>query len=267
MVLLGILILCSERGDVKNIRKRNVTTLSLFDIEALAQKKIYFGHMSVGFDILSGVQEIIKKVGGAKELKVIEIKDSVQIMGSGLYHSKIGRNGSPESKIKAFKDLMLHKELGNKFDIAFFKFCYVDFNKETDVNDVFTEYVKAIEEIQNEYPELKVVHVTIPLTAHTVKIKHYLRNFLVGDIANVRRNEYNQLLCNRFGNNNPLFDLARIESSHLDGSRETFKYKDRKYYCLVREFTNDGGHLNKTGRTQAAIEMLRLLSNIVNMQQ
>ena len=49
------------------------------------------------------------------------------------------------------------------------KFCYVDFLKETDVNDVFTHYKKNLIILKNKRPDIKFVHFTVPLMKRSAK--------------------------------------------------------------------------------------------------
>ncbi len=55
----------------------------------------------------------------------------------------------------------------------------------------------------------------------------------------------------------PIFDLARHESTRPDGTRETFAVGGRVAYALAPVYTDDGGHLNGVGRRVMASHMVR----------
>ena len=59
-----------------------------------------------------------------------------------------------------------------------------------------------------------------------------------------------------------VFDLAYYESLYQDGKRSVFKYKGDKYYSLARQYSSDGGHLNKKGRILIAGELLNFLAKL-----
>jgi hypothetical protein len=125
------------------------------------------------------------------------------------------------------------------------------------------------------------MHVTIPLTVHSWgpkdllinlskgklrTVKHILyilkRNLTEGDIANVKRNEFNALLIDKYNAVDPIYDLAKLESSLQNGKIVSFKHNGMDYYSLAVQYTDDGGHLNKLGRYYAAKELLMTLSHI-----
>jgi len=79
---------------------------------------------------------------------------------------------------------------------------------------------------------------------------------------NIKRNEFNDLIRQEYGDSRRLFDIARAESTYLDGNRETFEKDGERYEALVPIFTNDGGHLNEMGRKVVAAHMLRVIADI-----
>ena len=52
---------------------------------------------------------------------------------------------------------VLEKEIGNKADIAFFKFCFVDVHTDTDIRKLFLEYSKRMNEIQKRYSKTQFI--------------------------------------------------------------------------------------------------------------
>ena len=233
--------------------------------ERLAQKKIYFGHQSVGNNIIEGIQDLMKEHPEIK-LNIVKTIDPVDFKGGIFAHSSIGKNDAPKSKIDAFADYM-KKGIGNKSDIAFFKFCFADIIGTTDVNDVFRSYRNTMSELKELYPKTTFVHVTVPLVTTNKSIKAWIKRMLGRkDIwfydGNIKRNELNRLILDEYSGSEPVFDLAEVESTYPNGRREIFKEGSNVYYAMVPEFTKDAGHLNEEGRGRAAEQLLILLASL-----
>jgi hypothetical protein len=261
-IMLILIAGCNRGMNVKKVNiEKDMEIIKDTAIETLKNKKIFFGHASVGYNILTGIEDIQRNSNRFNKIHIREFKNPDDLNEPGIYHANNGRNGFPKSKIDAFKNL-LEKGLGNKLDIAFFKFCYVDLNKESDIQEIFDYYVDTIGVLKKEFPKLKIVHVTVPLYAHAWGMKGFIKNIIKGDIPNVKRNQFNELLRDRYKDIDPVYDLARIESTCPDGSRSSFKFKSETYYSLAKQYTYDGGHLNETGKYYAAKELLRVLADI-----
>lgn len=246
-------------------QKKQYNTLKdvpAFVWEKLANKKIFFGHQSVGYNILNGITELMKKYTEIK-LNIVEISDKINFIAGVFAHSRVGYNRDPKSKVDGFKTLM-DKGLGEKMDIAFLKFCYVDFNHQTDVKKVFTEYSDAISTLKKKYPATTFIHVTAPLvkkqTGLKILVKKIMGNTMHGNNDNAAKCKFNELIKQEYKRIDPVFDLAKVESKHPDGKREFFKKDGNTYYALVPHYTNDGGHLNSAGQKAVASELLLFLA-------
>jgi hypothetical protein len=263
LIFLTVIILMGCKGGGERVfnNKESLEEISGEMIEILQNKRILFGHKSVGYNILEGVEEIRKRDGRFKEMNVKELKeDPGELTEGGFYHLQNGKNGFPKDKCDAFRKLLIEKGMGNRVDIAFFKFCYVDFQTDSNVQDIFDYYVKTIDSVRAGFPKLKIIHVTVPLTAHTWGAKSYVRNLLKGDLTNVRRNEFNRFLINKYKDKDPIYDLALAESTQPDGKRESFKHNGEEFFALAKQYSTDGGHLNELGSFCAAKELLLVLS-------
>ena len=85
-----------------------------------------------------------------------------------------------------------------------------------------------------------------------------------GASANATRARFNELLVETYSGVDPIFDIARIESSRPDGTRFHEMRGDTKVYATLPEYTDDGGHLNERGRSllirtyqERIVELLR----------
>ena len=224
------------------------------------EKKIYFGHQSVGADILNGVAELAGK-GNQVGFEVLSLEEVNEISAPAVYHSRIGQNTKPLTKIKDFARV-LRSGVGKEVDMAFFKFCYVDFSKQSDVERVFNKYKEMVDGLQNDFPLLRICHITVPLTSKQKGIKAWIKKLLGrpvrGYAGNMARNRFNELLRQEY---ECIFDLAKAESTYPDGHRSYFKKNGKNWFTLVSKYTNDGGHLNNLGRKVAAKSFIDFVHN------
>ena len=233
--------------------------------EKLAEQKIYFGHQSVGFNILQGIHDIMQKNPHIR-LNIVETNDPNDLKKPIFAHSRVGKNTDPQSKIDAFASFV-EKGIGGKTDIAFFKLCYADIIGSTDVNKVFELYKNTMSHLKKKYPRMTFVHATVPLRLTTINFKtRIIRALGKKDIwgldGNIRRNEFNNLLRKEYEGKDPIFDLAIIESTFPDGKRSLFTVCGETYYSLVPEYARDQGHLNERGRKIVAEQLLIFLANL-----
>ena len=239
--------------------------------QKLAEKKIYFGHQSVGFNLIDGIKDVLKENPKIR-LNLQETDDPALFSAPLLAHSRVGQNMDPGSKIQAFAGFM-DKGLGDKADIAFFKFCYVDFTPATETEKVFAEYRNALTALQNRYPRTTFLHLTVPLTTVPTGFKPWIKGVIKKTIGrpsghedNIQREKFNQLLRRNYAppTLQPpppiLFDLAALESTFPDGTRIAFEKDGEKYYSLVPDYASDGRHLNEKGRKFIAEQFLIFLA-------
>jgi hypothetical protein len=233
--------------------------------DRVSKQKIFFGHMSVGYNILNGVADLLQKSPNNVELRTIESTDRNELNDGAWLHSKVGKNTDPISKIVDFESA-INGGLGSELDVAFLKLCYVDFDSNTDVDKVFSSYRAMIDRVGTKYPSIKIVHFTPPLTSLQEGPKAWIKNILgkpiYGVPENIKRNQFGELVKKEYGAKNTVFDLAAIESTKLDGTKASFSSNGKKYPYLVAEYTDDGGHLNKLGRGRVAEKLVVLLSNL-----
>ena len=81
-----------------------------------------------------------------------------------------------------------------------------------------------------------------------------------GILENMRREEYNTLLRSKYQGREPLFDLARIESTNPDGTSAFADWNSVRIPQLSNAYTEDGSHLNPLGRIHAAKSFVKLLA-------
>jgi len=250
---------CSEKqeGELKSNEDHSIAE----DLKFLSGKRIFFGHQSVGANIIEGIKRL--EADQHVSLTWIQVADGDTLPGAYFADSYIGENTKPDSKCDAFSS-MLDSRFQDSVDIALMKFCYVDFTSDTDVHHVFSIYQRMIDSLKSQNPRTLFIHVTTPLMSLAPKWKRIVfdilgrNDYIVRE--NAKRNLYNDLLLSYY-KTHEIFDLASIESTYPDGSRESFDYDGTTYYALVRDYTYDGGHLNEIGQTIVARELMTTLAS------
>jgi len=263
--LLLLLIYTSAGGRVilQTTVLANPPRLDDHQIASLAAKKIFFGHQSVGNNIVQGIRDLIS-ADPRLRINIIKSADPQLISGPALVEFELGRNGDPRSKNEAFAAI-LDKGMGTQGGIAMFKYCYVDIDSSADVSKMFEDYRTEIDRLKTKYPALKIVHITVPLTTVEPTTKAWIQSMLgrtTTQDVNVKRNEFNKLLRKTYSGIDPIFDLAQVESTQPDGTRSYFTRDSKMIYTLAPEFTTDGGHLNEAGRQAAAGALLQVLAKL-----
>jgi hypothetical protein len=228
--------------------------------KALSERTIYFGHQSVGQNIVEGIRELAandRRIG----VNVISGPASLQT-APALHEFLVGENADPQSKNDAFL-----AAVGGALPprpVLAFKYCYVDIDEKTDAKALFERYRQTVETIRTKHPDATIVHVTMPLTADA-PLRNWV-NTLRGRpnrrTWNGVRSRYNDLLRSAYGGREPVFDLARIEATRSDGTEEYALVDGQKVYALADEWTSDGGHLNEAGRKLAAAHFLATLASL-----
>jgi len=256
---------CEKKMELKDV-EIDMKKIKDETIEALANKRVLFGHASVGNNIVNGIKDIMSADIRFRKINIRELKANKQLDEPGLYHFGVRKNSFPKKKCDHFKQVLTNGDLGRKADMAFFKLCYVDIEEDSNVQEIFDYYVDTIEYVKKEFPDIEIMHVTVPLYAHRWHLKGAIKRLIKPDIHNVKRNEFNTKLMEKYNDSDPIYDLARVESTYPDGRRSSFEYKAKTYFSLANEYTHDGGHLNKIGRYYAAKNLLKVLSEIALSQ-
>jgi hypothetical protein len=256
LMALMLLTTCSKEKKFPPI-PHVMTRISETEWQKLSGKRIFFGHQSVGYNIIEGIASILKD---NPELP-IKVKETHEVSDLGLpviAHFQIGKNRDPKSKIDAFA-AFLRNGLADSIDIAFMKLCFVDFNKHTNTDDLFGYYKKAMDSLRHSFPNLTIMHSTVPLLAKSSGIKAWIKLILRMD-NNVYINRYNELIRENY-TEDILFDIAKIESTYPNGTFYRYAFG---MPGLIPEYSQDGAHLNRQGSVILANEMFIKLVKIDN---
>ena len=255
---------CNSKVTATNMTVPKLSPVSMQHLQLVSRKKIFFGHQSVGYNIVEGVGDVLKQYP-AIAMNVTESTEPGVFDAPVLAHTTLGRNSDPESKIMEFAE-RVRGGVGDRADIAMFKFCYVDIDRAADPSRVFATYKQTMAKLTAAYPKTRFVHVTVPLKATSSGWKTYVKNVLgkphpfVAD--NLRREEFNSMMRKEYAGQHPFFDLAAVESTRTDGSASFDKSDGQQVPSLANEYTYDSGHLNERGRKLVAEQLLVTLASL-----
>lgn len=237
-----------------------VSKISAAEWQTIANRRILFGHQSVGNNLLDGVRQL------AEEAQInVPITEERTVNGPGITHFRVGRNEDPGSKISDFAAVLREAVGGRQPDIAMMKLCYIDINRDTDAKALASQYVETLESLRRQFPQTRLVAVTVPLTTVQTGPKAWVKRLLgkapAGYLENVRREEFNRILRQQV-DKDLLFDLAEAESRDA-----TTTFQGQRVKGLRASFTDDGGHLNPQGQRVVASAWIHLLAELAGKQK
>lgn len=266
LLLCAALAGCGDAPINAQRHETPVTHLSLASEQraALASRRIFFGHQSVGGNVVAGVRELLGE-DTTLRLSVVHTDKPWTVEGPAFIESEIGINGDPASKSRAFSAAVA-RGLDRPGAIALHKYCYIDVSTDTDPDALFADYRRTMRELKQRHPLIRFVHVTMPLTANVEPPAKLFVKRLLGrptELAlNQKRNRYNQLLRTEYSGREPVFDLATLESTHADGSRAFVTFGGERVYVLASEHTTDGGHLTRAAQRLIGERLLEFLAAV-----
>jgi hypothetical protein len=232
------------------------------DLMHISQQRIFFGHQSVGVNLLDGIKQLALTAG--VPIRIVEVSSASNVKPGTIGHTFVASNGNPLQKLQSFEQAMGPHP--TELNVALVKFCFVDINKDTDVKNLFARYRATIDGLKARNPGITFVHVTAPLTIVQGGLKSSLKLLFgqapYGLLENMRREEYNTLLRQAYQGREPIFDLARIESTAPNGSAVSVEWKGSVIPVMDSAYTDDGGHLNDVGKLRAARELITVLASI-----
>jgi len=269
VILIIFIFSCNSYKDTameEKLSQGEITELKN-DLALISSHRIYFGHMSVGENIIRGLTELYSRYSGVK-LNLINLHEQEELPESYFAHSYIGQNGRPETKCQDFRQMV--QKLSPQLEFAIMKLCFVDIVRESNVQEIFEQYKKTIAGLKEQYPEITFIHMTVPLISEEVslqiKVKRFIKKLIgrrdYSPLDNIKRNNYNELLLQTY-QDEPVFDIARVESTYPDGRREIRHSEGIDYYSLIFDYTYDSGHLNEKGSLLAAQELVKVLTQAI----
>jgi hypothetical protein len=230
----------------------DATKIPKTHLDAVRTLDLFFCHASVGMGMMSGLRSLARtdpvrytltQAGLGAPATWFDANNG--IIDDGGWGG-MGGNGNPLGKIKGFEELIKNKGYGARADVAFMKFCYLDFGPQTNVTAVWTAYRDTFLSLEAAYPKVTFVRVTAALNA-------------LGTEGN-KRAEFNKSLRDYCRSQRKvLFDLAAIESHDPDGHLARDDHGNETIYA---GYTDDNGHLSSVGRERMAKALWWLFARV-----
>ena len=130
VLLLGLLLSCSHTSPVSSPSPppppNTSWPLSDAQVRSLLSKKIFFGHQSVGANIVQGIADLMA-TDSRLTLILVSSSDPASVEGAAFVEAAIGANGDPVSKDTAFAAIV-NNSFGVQGGVAMYKYCFVDFS-------------------------------------------------------------------------------------------------------------------------------------------
>jgi hypothetical protein len=243
-----VVLLVKGQGTTMSLNTDPASAVEAEQLSAAARTTVFFGHQSVGRNVLDGLDGIYAAHG--------------QRTPTGWSDAYIGENGDPLGKIDDF-EARIRGGVGAEVDVALMKLCYVDVTERTDVDALFERYRTTMADLERDFPDVRFLHVTAPLTTEAgpvSRLKAGIKTLLGREVVesradNVARERFNALMREEYGPDR-LFDLAGIESTAPDGTRVSGNVDGRDYFALHSGYAADSGHLDQEASMLAAAHLV-----------
>lgn len=212
-------------------------------LDVIAHTRVFFGHRSVGGDIMElGVPAVYASFGRERP----PTSDTVTGDAQGWFDDTwLAQDADPLTGVRDFDTRV---RSGINVDVAFMKVGYIDITEQIDVAATFEAYRTLMADLESDFPDIAFLHVTVSPTRWN-------------PWNNAAIERYNTLVRTEYDADGRLFDLAGVLSTCPGGARDAAVTDDgQPYRMLCEEYTRDGGHLNELGATVAAAEMLRVIA-------
>nr|WP_325499542.1 hypothetical protein [Mycobacterium sp.] len=257
LVLALALVMADRWGKEKSmsIQGKVASAITTADLTAVARTRVFFGHFSVGMDVLNAVPGVYAD-HGVSAPPIEQGGTQPGPNGGFIAHKFIGQDGKPQ--LEDF-DRTMRGGMGRQVDVALMKFCSVDITTSTDVDALFARYRDTMAALERDFPNVTFIHVTVPLTTEPSFISK-LKGLVgggdrFGQAENLAREQLNALIRREYAGRH-LFDLAAIESTKPDGTRVSVRYDNQRYFALYDGYASGVGHLNAVGSKIAATAFL-----------
>jgi hypothetical protein len=237
------------------------SAITTADLTTVAHTRVFFGHQSVGTNILDAIPGIYTDHGvSAPPIKQERTEPGAN--GGFIAHQFIGANTKPLLKVEDF-DRTMRDGMGRQVDVALMKFCSLDITPGTDVDTLFARYRDTMAALERDFPHVTFIYATVPLTTQPSfisKLKTFVRGSdWFGQPANLARERLNALIRREYAGRH-FFDVAAIESTKPDGTRVSGRYDNQGYFALYDGYAVDICHLNEVGSKIAATAFLEAIA-------
>ena len=269
-LVLAVTVVMADRWSKEKsipIQGNVASAITMANLTAVARTRVFFGHQSVGMNVLDAVPGVDAD-HGVLAPPIEQGRAEPGPNGGFIAHKFIDEHVIDAGKL-ALEDFdrTMRGGMGRQVDVALMNFCWGDIWSDTDVDALFARYRDTMAALERDFPNVTFIHVTVPLTTEPglfTELKTRLKTLLDrrdvrGEPANVARERLNALIRGEYAGRH-LFDLAAIESTKPDSTRVSGRYDDRGYFALYDGYASDMADLNAVGSKIAATGFLEAIA-------
>ena len=250
-------------------------TAALFDLAMT--RRLFFGHQSVGAQVLTGIGELASDLGRPDPVEVHLPADPIPPTGGMVSDAYVGLNGDGFTKTRgdhtvgeptaepSFAQRIV--ELQDDIDTAVLKFCYADLRPGSTHYAIgpytptmlFNEYKTTFAGLEAAFPHITFIYATETIV--NVDDEDSING------ANALRMQFNQLIRAEYGDTGRLWDIALAESTDPDGDR--YIDGDGSEYLYIGYASGDLEHISGVdgiGRKAAATPLVLILADIATAE-
>jgi hypothetical protein len=256
-------------------------TAALFDLAAT--RRLFFGHQSIGAQVITGINELADDLG-RPDIPVVDVDvTGIPATGGVVAHAYVGINGDGFTKTRgdhphepgatASWGERIRDGLSSEIDTAVLKFCYADLRPgsvhwvgDTQVGytpaELFAEYKAAIDALVTDFPSIAFIYATEPVV-YIYDEDDEGPGGTGGNHANDLRYAFNQLVRAEYGHTGRLWDIALAQSTDPAGSR--YFNANGSEYLFLDYASADLEHISGVdgiGRKAAATPLVLIMADI-----
>jgi hypothetical protein len=264
-LVAGVAIVMADRWSEEksiSIQGNVASAITTANLTAVARSRVFFGHQSVGVNVLDAVSGVYADHGVSAPL-IEQGRAEPGPNGGFIAHESIEENVKP---LEDF-DRAMRGGMGRQVDVAVMNLCWGDINSNTDVDALFARYRDTMAALERDFPNVTFIYVTVPLTTEPslfTELKTWVKTILgrsdfFSQRVNVARERMNALIRGEYAGRH-LFDLAAIESTKPDGMRVSGRYDNQGYFALYDGYASHRAYLNAVGSKIAATSFLEAIA-------
>ena len=165
VLVLAVAVVMADRWSKEksiSIKGNVASAITTANLTAVARTRVFFGHFSVGMNVLDAVPGVYAD-HGVSAPPIEQGRAEPGPNGGFIAHQFIGEDVKPLLKLEDF-DRTMRGGMGRQVDVALMKFCWVDIYSNTDVDALFARYRDTMAALERDFPNVTFIHVTVPLT-------------------------------------------------------------------------------------------------------
>jgi len=237
-------------------------------LKAALKKRVLFVHDAVGADITGAFAEAYRNAQ-LPEPQVAPWSQVMRTKSPVFADAGAGRDGDTHAKLGTFAQLVNDAPQGS-IDVALMDFSSADISADTDVAQVFNQYVATMDSLEGAHPGITFVYTTVPVTTEN-SWKQMDAGAVTGLLgatqpmwqSNIARERYNALVRQRYESSGKLFDIAALQA-RIKGNKVAAKqHESQTFYVMYPGIASSNGRrLNATGSVRLATELAQLIETV-----